>query len=263
MAVLEQFPLSGGAFVLASAVVCAGTALQTATGVGLGLLAGPILILTLEGQTAIFVAILLNLIVSLLLLPQERAEIIWPPLRLLALGSLLGIPLGWYLLSQMDAATLKLTAALVVLAAGLQMMFAGKAPGAPGEAQQRPLFTVFGGSVSGIMSGCLAIPGPIALWTLVQQRHSPRLIRATLRALFVFSYGAAFIIHFAIGDALAGSSRNGGWIILAALLPAVALGLLLGGFLKKHIAETILLNLFKVMLVAMGVSLIWKGLGHA
>ena len=263
MAALEQFPLWGGPLVLASAVVCAGTALQTATGVGLGLLAGPVLILTLDGQTAIFVALLLNLIVSLLLLPQERAEILWPPLRQLSLGSLIGIPLGWYLLLQMDAMTLKLVAALVVLAAGLQLFLAGRRQDAGSTPQERPLFTVLGGGVSGIMSGCLAIPGPIALWTLVQQRQTPRSIRATLRGLFVFSYGAAFLIHFALGEGLVHSTKNGGWTVLALLLPALVVGLLLGSWLKKHIAEAILLNLFKVMLVAMGASLIWKGLGHA
>jgi uncharacterized membrane protein YfcA len=257
MEALEQLPLSGGSLVLASLVVCAGTALQTATGVGLGLLAGPILILTLESQTAIVVAILLNLIVSLALLPQERGEILWSPLRQLLVGTLIGVPVGWLLLQQMDAMTLKLFAAVVVLGAGVQLVLVGKGAAAQSAPQDRPLATTLGGGVSGIMSGCLAIPGPIALWTLVRQGQPPRLIRATLRALFVFSYGAAFLVHFGFG-----SRDTGSWIVLATLLPAVAIGLGLGAIIKRRVAETILFNAFKILLVAMGASLLWKGLSN-
>ncbi len=98
MALVEQLPLTLGALALTSLVVCAGTALQVATGVGLGLLAGPVLILSLESETAVFVAIILNLLVSFALLPQEKGEITWPPLRLLLVGTLLGVPLGWLVL---------------------------------------------------------------------------------------------------------------------------------------------------------------------
>ena len=91
MALVEQLPLTLGALTLISLVVCAGTALQVATGFGLGLLAGPVLILSLQSETAIFVAIILNLLVSFALLPQERGEISWQPLRLLLVGTLVGI----------------------------------------------------------------------------------------------------------------------------------------------------------------------------
>ena len=111
---LDLLPLSLGALALTSLVVCAGTALQVATGVGLGLLAGPVLILSLPVESAIFVAIILNLSVSLLLLPQERGEISWPPLRLLLFGTLVGVPLGWLVLQALDAMTLKIFTGVVV-----------------------------------------------------------------------------------------------------------------------------------------------------
>jgi len=103
----------------------------------------------------------------------------------------------------------------------------------------------------------LAIPGPIALWTLVRQGQAPRAIRATLRALFVLSYGAAFLVHFGLSG-----QDTGIWIVLATLLPAVVIGLGLGTIIKRRVAETILLNAFKILLVVMGASLLWKGLGN-
>ena len=105
------------------------------------------------------------------------------------------------------------------------------------------------------MSGCLAIPGPVAMWTLLQRNIAPSQVRATLRALFVFSYGAAFLVHFGFGGETAA-----GWITVAALVPALAVGVALGGIAKRKIQESSLHIALRVLLLAMGVSLLWKGI---
>ena len=122
MALVEQLPLTLGVLTVVSLVVCAGTVLQVATGVGLGLLVGPVLILSLQSETAIFVAIILNLIVSIALLPQEFEKISWPSLRLLLVGTVVGVPLGWLVLQHIQPTTLKLLAGVVVLAAAIQLI---------------------------------------------------------------------------------------------------------------------------------------------
>ena len=257
MALIDQLPLSLAALVGSSLVVCAGTALQVATGVGLGLVAGPVLILSLESQTAILVAIVLNLTVSLALLPQEKGEIAWPPLRLLLAGTLAGVPLGWLVLSRIDATTLKLFTGAVVLAAALQLFLSSRRGTAPGPDGGR-LRTLAGGGVSGFMSGCLAIPGPVALWALLQQDIAPRLMRATLRALFVVSYGAAFAVHIGLGGGQAAS-----WITVAALLPALLVGIALGSLVKRRVRDSMLQVALRALLLAMGLSLLWKGIADA
>ncbi len=254
MALIEQLPLTLGALTLISLVVCAGTALQVATGVGLGLLAGPVLILSLQSETAIFVAIILNLQVSFALLPQEKGEISWPPLRLLLVGTLVGVPLGWLVLQQIDATTLKLFAGVVVLAAAVQLLLLRRqADDGDGEAAR--LRTLVGGGVSGFMSGCLAIPGPVAMWTLLQQGLAPSLVRATLRAIFVFSYGAAFLVHFGLGGETAT-----GWSTVAALVPALAVGVALGIVVKRKVREATFHVALRLLHMAMGLSLLWKGI---
>ncbi len=254
MALVEQLPLTLGVLALTSLVVCAGTVLQVATGVGLGLLAGPVLILSLQSETAIFVAIILNLIVSVVLLPQERGEISWPPLRLLLVGTLVGVPLGWLVLQQIEATTLKLFTGVVVLAAAVQLfLLSRQAAGGGGKAVR--LRTLVGGGFSGFMSGCLAIPGPVAMWTLLQRNIAPSQVRATLRAMFVFSYSAAFLVHFGLGGETAT-----GWSTVAALVPALAVGVALGVFVKRHVRETSLYIALRLILLAMGLSLLWKGI---
>ena len=254
MALFEQLPLTLGVLALTSLVVCAGTVLQVATGVGLGLLAGPVLILSLHTETAIFVAIILNLLVSIVLLPQEKGEISWPPLRLLLVGTLFGVPLGWLVLQQIDATTLKLFTGIVVLAAAIQLILLGRQAAAGDEHSVR-LRTLMGGGFSGFMSGCLAIPGPVAMWTLLQRNIAPSQVRATLRALFVFSYSAAFLVHFGLGGETAK-----GWSTVAALVPALAVGVALGGVIKRTVREASLHVALRLLLLAMGLSLLWKGI---
>ncbi len=254
MALVEQLPLTLGVLALTSLVVCAGTVLQVATGVGLGLLAGPVLILSLQSETAIFVAIILNLIVSVVLLPQERGEISWQPLRLLLVGTLVGVPLGWLVLQQIEATTLKLFTGVVVLGAAIQLILLSRQAAVDSEKAVR-LRTLMGGGFSGFMSGCLAIPGPVAMWTLLQRNIAPSQVRATLRALFVFSYSAAFLVHFGLGGETAT-----GWSTVAALVPALAVGVALGVFAKRHVRETSLYIALRLILLAMGLSLLWKGI---
>jgi len=254
VALVEQLPLTLGALALTSLVVCAGTALQVATGVGLGLLAGPILILSLEGETAIFVAIILNLLVSFALLPQEKGEITWPPLRLLLVGTLPGVPLGWLVLQQIDGTTLKLFTGVVVFAAAIQLLLLRR-KAELGGGKSAHLRTLVGGGFSGFMGGCLAIPGPVAMWTLLQQQNTPAQVRATLRALFVVSYGAAFVVHFGLGGETAT-----GWSTVAALVPALAIGVVLGIVVKRRVREATLHVALRLLLLAMGVSLLWKGI---
>ena len=252
---LDLLPLSLGALALTSLVVCAGTALQVATGVGLGLLAGPVLILSLPVESAIFVAIILNLSVSLLLLPQERGEISWPPLRLLLFGTLVGVPLGWLVLQALDAMTLKIFTGVVVLVAAVQLLLTRRK--ALGKDSAR-LLTLVGGGFSGFMSGCLAIPGPVAMWTLLQGGIAPAVVRATLRALFIFSYGLAFLVHIGFSGASPTS-----WRAVATLIPALAVGIVLGIFVKRYVKEANLQIALRLLLLAMGSSLLWKGISNA
>ena len=91
------------------------------------------------------------------------------------------------------------------------------------------------------------------MWTLLQQDIAPSLARATLRALFVFSYGAAFLAHVGFGGETAT-----GWSTVAALLPALAVGIALGVVIKHNVGEATLHVALRLLLLAMGLSLLWK-----
>ena len=148
-------------------------------------MAGPILLmLAMEAPEAIPVAVVLNLVLSLALLPGELRELPAKSLGTLCIGAAVGLPIGFWALSLASLATLKLLAALTVTAGGLQMCLSARVVKSTRASSSLPVF----GAVSGAMTSALAIPGPVALWGLSGTQLTVTEVRATLRAYFVLAY---------------------------------------------------------------------------
>ncbi len=243
-------------FGLAFGLVLLGSSLQVATGVGLGLIAGPSLLFFLDGASAIQTAIILNLVLTACLLPTELRDVAGRPLAHLCLWACIGIPVGTVLLLMADSTSLKIASGLVVLLAVAQLRFF-PAPQAA-SAGPPPWVVRFGGTVSGGMTGALAVPGPIALWTLLSGGLNPAAVRATLRAYFFVAYTVALLIHV-----LMTQRGEGSWSLSVVLLPAVALGIGLGLAGRNVIGSDRLRLLLEVVLVIMGISLLSRGLVDA
>ncbi|MEM7445542.1 MAG: sulfite exporter TauE/SafE family protein [Pseudomonadota bacterium] len=241
---------------IAFGLVTLGATLQVATGVGLGLIAGPSLLFFLDGSAAILTAIILNLVLSACLLPTEIRDVAKRPLAELCLWACLGIPVGCVLLLLADATVLKIVSGMVVLfaVAQLRLFSAPESQGADG----RPRTMHLGGAVSGVMTGALAVPGPIALWTLLSSGMNPAALRATLRAYFVVAYGVALIIHVALSRDLQESIG-----LSLVLLPAVLLGIGLGIAGRKAIGPDRLRGILELVLLIMGLSLLTRGVWDA
>ena len=141
-------------WLIAATAVFVATIVQTVTGAGLGIMAGPILLLAMGATEAIPVAVGLNLTLSLILLPGELRELPVKALGTLCLGAAVGLPVGLWALSLASLPTLKLLAAVTVTAGGLQMCLAARSVRPTRPSSTLPLF----GAVSGAMTSALAIP---------------------------------------------------------------------------------------------------------
>ena len=237
-------------FVAQLAVLMA-AALQSATGVGLGMIAGPALILVMGSKSAIQVAIILNLSLSIVLLPGETREIHWPSLKMMILGTVLGMPAGLLLIGMLDLVALKLFAAAAITVCAVQLIHRHRHHARTGASRPASPMALPGASVaSGIMASSLAMPGPVVLWALARNAITPHQIRATLRALFVISYGLALLAH-----ALGGMDWS--TVIDASLDLGIALacGTLIGFFIKRRLSAKVLNALLLGLLLVMGLSL--------
>ena len=112
---IDMLLLLGGATLLASI-------LQTATGIGFGLIAGPFVLMALQGRDAIEATALLSLLITLVLAPKLLPDVNRRDLVNLSLGCAVGLPVGLLVYLYADVLVLKLGAAVMILLV-LGMMF--------------------------------------------------------------------------------------------------------------------------------------------
>ena len=228
------------------AVLCA-SALQTATGAGLGLVAAPALLLALHSTEAVHVAVILNLTLSLALLPSERHQVPVRPLVMLSCAALLGIPLGTWLLHSVGVRTLTLIAGVTVLLGAAQLLIQRQ-----DEDARSPVATLgVAGTLAGLMTAALAIPGPAALWGLARIGLPATAVRAVLRAFFALIYTVTLIVSTTLGI---------DWVIVltstAWMLPSLIAGAGVGVWLKHRASDTALRTAFITLLIVMGAALV-------
>lgn len=95
--------------------VAIGSAVQGITGFGLAVIGLPLLMLAVAPRPAVGIILLLNLALSALTLVGARRNLPVTRIRLLAIGSLLGIPFGLVLLNLLAVTTLKAVVAALLL----------------------------------------------------------------------------------------------------------------------------------------------------
>ena len=229
-------------FIVLCAAVLGASTLQAATGIGFGIIAGPVLLVVMNDATAIQVSVVLNLLIALLLAPALYRLADRRVLMSLALGVLLGSPLGLLIYMNLDLAALKVLAGLAVLFTLVMLMrrrgaeVPGQYPVQPGRSER-----VVVGIIAGTMGGSLAMPGPVpAAWMAARHFEKER-VRATVLLMFVVAYTVALVLQ----HALVGLAKST-LVESAMLAPAVVAGVILGHVSSKRITE----RTFRVLLMA-------------
>jgi len=238
--------------------VFAASLLQAATGIGFGIIAGPILLIVMGSATAVQVSILLSLFISALIVPTLRHSIDRVLLRRLVIGSFAGLPLGIYLFLHIELGTLKLLAGIVVLYMAVVVWRSGTAGRHVSAQAQRHgwVHDLATGLLSGVMTTSLAMPGPPVASRLMMLARTRDVVRATTLALFVISYTAAILVQSVSADI-----SEDTLIFAARLLPATTLGLLVGRSLAGKFSETAFRILISVILVLTGCALLANSIG--
>lgn len=225
---------------LAVFLLAAGAAVvQSLTGLGFGLIIVPPLVLVLGAKDAVVVSNVLGTVLSGAMLLRIHAGVEWRMGIVLLVGAVAGMPLGLAVLILIDPDLLQVLIACtvivftVLLARGMQIHSAG----------------AFGDAVSGILSGILrmstSMSGPPVVIYLQGRGLTSDRFRATLAAFFA----ASGIIS--IGLFLAGGQLDRA-VALDALpaLPALALGLAVGGALYTRVDEHRFRLLVRTVLIA-------------
>jgi uncharacterized membrane protein YfcA len=219
-------------FLVLNFAVFSAAALQSATGIGFGVIAGPILLIMLNDASAIQISIVLNLLIAAILTPSLWQQADRQLLRKLSLGLAIGSPLGLLVFLSMDIVFLKVFAGLAVTLTLFLTLRSNRTPSHLKQAAPGKVETISIGVVAGIMGASLAMPGPVPAAWMSTRGYNKDTIRATILVMFVFAYAVALLLQFGVSGIGADAFR-----LCAMLTPSTVVGIIAGRWLSSRLTE--------------------------
>ena len=228
--------------VLAACILFVSTFVRSSLGFGDALVAMPLLALVVGVKTATpVVAFAASTVTIVILLRNWRSVDVRAAWRLI-LSSLVGIPFGLVLLKYAPEAYVKLLLGVLLILYGLYNLFAPDLPVARGESSAY----VFG-FVAGVLGGAYNTNGPPVVIYGALRRWPPENFRATLQGCFLLTGLMILAGHGAAGL----WTRQVTWLYLHSL-PAILLGVFLGGRLNRRIPREAFGRIVYAALVVLG-----------
>ncbi|MEM6974486.1 MAG: sulfite exporter TauE/SafE family protein [Pseudomonadota bacterium] len=219
---------------------------QTVTGVGFGMIAGPVILILLNDPSAILVSTMMSWLIAVLLAPALVRGCDVAMLRRLGLGALIGLPAGLALLVLSDVAMLKLLAGVTISVATGLMMFGAPGIGRPGRG-----LDLAAGALGGLFGGALAMPGPTPAIRMGSLGYDKIALRSTMVTFFV----VVWPVILAGQVMTAGIAAPVAWYALS-LVPATLVGLVIGQIATTRVSELFFRRLVLAFLGATAFSLI-------
>ena len=210
--------LDPGVFALVFVAVLLGSTVQAVVGLGVGLVAAPVITL-LAPQLMPGVLISLAFVLPIITLAEERRDIDWFGLNWSLPARVLGTGLGVWVVATFTADQLGVFIGTIVLLAVLLTWHAVTVPVNRGT-------LAAAGFVGGVTGTATSIGGPP--FALLYQHRPHREIRTTLAVYFLVGAGISLV-----GLMLSGELTRHQVAVGALLLPAVVLGVVVGSPLRR------------------------------
>jgi uncharacterized membrane protein YfcA len=234
-----------GTFLVLAATTFGSALLYAISGFGFAVLAVPLFLLFLDPAPAIELVIIISTVLSIIVLRGLLPAIApWLLLRL-ALGSLVGLPLGLVAFRYADPILVRAAAGAMIFGFAILMAISHRRSGQPGQGKtafaMSPGLDLAAGAVSGIAAALVGQPGPPVLIYLLLVGAAARTVRATLLAFFALSYGVTLASHAATIGIPAPT-----WLAAGILLPFA----FLGGIAGRPIGDRLGAEAFALLAIA-------------
>jgi uncharacterized membrane protein YfcA len=209
---------------IACAALLVAATIQSATGFGFALVAGPALYAVTTPTSAVALVLVVGQVVNLLVLfgERRRPNIDWTAVRPALAAAIPGLPIGALIITVVPATAMRVAVGLVVGAAVLGRLVRRRRP--PRAANVGRGSALAAGFAVGVLTTSTTTNGPpLAIW-LTARQMPPAAIRDAVTVIFF----AVDIIGIATLIAIAGTSSltDAGWI--PALVPVAAVGQIVG-----------------------------------
>jgi uncharacterized membrane protein YfcA len=221
------------------------------SGFGSALVTIPLLAHLLPLQAVVPLVVMVDFLATLTNGVRFRTHVEVAELKLLIPSAVIGILSGVTLL-----ATLPKHAAVLMLGSLVTLYGAYRLLGRPSTRPVSRLWGIPAGLVGGLTGGLFGVGGPIYATYLAARIHDAARMRATLSAVFSFSTGLRLTVYLIAGLLLESTV----WWAFLLLLPAMPVGLFFGHRLHARLTPGQIGRFISILLVASGLSLLWKAL---
>ena len=232
-------------------IIFAAAFVRSALGFGDAVVAMPLLAMVIGLKTATPLVAFMGPTISLLVLMKGwRAGDMKAAARLIA-ASLLGIPLGVYGLARLPEEPLKIVLGVLILLYGLF----GLARPSVRIKNEKAWVPWMVGWIAGVLGGAYNTNGPPVVAYGMLRGWPPERFRATLQGYFLPTG-----LMILAGHGLAGMWTGEVIKIYLYSLPAIGLGVVLGGLVNRKLTQGVFTKLVYIFLAAMGAILLVRAL---
>jgi len=226
-------------------IVFISTLIRSTLGFGNALIAMPLLVLLIGVKEAAPLVALAGLLIALIMLIREWRDLAWKDTLVLLISSVLGLPLGLFLLEALPENIVQIILGLILISFGIYNLAGIKLP----VLENRYLAVPFG-FLAGILGGAYNANGPPIVIYGVMRGWDKAAFRASLQGFFFVS--SVMIV--------AGHGLSGFWTdqVLRAFsisIPVIVAAVLLGEWIAKKITQGNFNRVIYSFLILMGIMM--------
>ncbi|KAA0918883.1 sulfite exporter TauE/SafE family protein [Dietzia sp. ANT_WB102] len=239
---------------VAAASVILGTVLQRVSGMGVGLVVSPTLVLLLGPVTGVLLTNLTTTVSATLIAITLRRDIDWRRYRRLAPLIVVGSVLGALLVRAVDRSWLEVVIGTLLLAT-LATTALVRMPPVSG-----PIPAAVAGTAGGFLNTAVGVAAPAMLIYAHATNWTQRSFAATLQPIFG-TMGAVSVIT-KVGLGAAPITDLPPLIVIALVVAMVPVGITLGGPISRRVSAETGRRLAVVVVTAGALTTLGRGVGH-
>ena len=234
------------------AIFLIATLTSSTFGFGLGLIAMPLLALFTDIKTASALVAIVGLTLSIGVIFNNWRDIQFKNAGKLIISSLIGVPIGLYLLKGTQNDIMKVILALIILSFSVYKLFT---PTLPSLRTDRSSY--FFGFLAGIFGGAYYMGGPPVIIYASMRAWPPNIFRATLITFFF-----PMSVFILVGHFMAGNMSRQVLSLYALCIPIIILSIFLGGKFNRSIPKGKFDRLIYILLVFIGSILLIESVSN-